>query len=54
MVDDAGNILEFVKRSYGPHGEIVQEIYFKPYTQGSIARQIGDGEAYHLIVEREV
>jgi hypothetical protein len=54
VADDAGNILEFVKRAYGPAGEIIQEIYFKPFTKGTIARQIGDGEAYHLIVERNV
>lgn len=53
VVDDQGTILEFVKRSYLDDGEIDQEIYFKPYTQGSIARQIGDGEAYHLVIERE-
>ncbi|MFT4680099.1 MAG: hypothetical protein ACI9RU_001784 [Litorivivens sp.] len=53
VTDDQGNILEFVKRTYQETGEIDQEIYFKPFTKGTIARQIGDSEAYHLMIERE-
>ncbi|MCB0761808.1 MAG: hypothetical protein KDC12_09830 [Flavobacteriales bacterium] len=50
VTDLYGKTLEFIKQNYNDLGEITEVIYFKPFA-GDIARQIGDGEPYHLVME---